>query len=289
MMNDFFNQQKMESSLSIPRFVKILIKILNFFSSKLTTYLAAKLFTTPINFKTPKRELGMKNSAQNKNLYVADIQKNIHLLSYGFSNKKVLLTHGWAGRSTQLFMIANYLLENGFMVISFDAPSHGKSSGKTTNLLEYIAAIKAIHNNFGPFEAAIGHSFGAMAIVNTQAETPIFKKIVTIGSGDKMSDIIYSYAKNLGLTNMFGIQLLHYLNKKWKVNSDDFSTSTAASKVKVPTLVIHDVLDRDVFVSCAINIRLNLQSGILFVTNGLGHTKILRSKEVCKKIINFLK
>ena len=288
-MNKFFNQKKMDSSLTIPKYFKYFVRILYFFSKNQTIYLAARLFTTPITFKTPKREIGMKNSAQNKNLYVADIQKNIHLLSYGYSNNKVLLTHGWAGRSTQLFMIANYLLENGFIVISFDAPSHGKSSGKRTNLLEYIASIKAIHKDFGPFQAGIGHSFGAMAIVNTQAETPIFKKIVTIGSGDKMSDIIYSYAKNLGLSSKFGIQLLHYLNKKWQINSDDFSTSNAASKVNIPVLVIHDVLDKDFFVSCAINIRLNLQKGILFVTNGLGHTKILRNKEVSKKIINFLK
>ncbi|WP_296637367.1 hypothetical protein [Polaribacter sp.] len=32
--------------------------------------------------------------------------------------------------STQLFMIANYLLEQGYMVISFDGPAHGASSEK---------------------------------------------------------------------------------------------------------------------------------------------------------------
>jgi pimeloyl-ACP methyl ester carboxylesterase len=116
-------------------------------------------------------------------LHVSSIKKDIHILSYGYSDKKVLLAHGWAGRRTQLFMIANLLLEKGFMVIAFDAPSHGKSTGKTTNLVEYIASIKAIIEELGPFEAAVGHSFGAMAIMNTQANTKNFKSIITVGSG----------------------------------------------------------------------------------------------------------
>ena len=276
-------------SLQIPKPIKGLIKILYFFSDRLTLFIASKLFTTPISFKTPKRELGMEKSAQKKSLKVSSINKEIHILSYGFSDKKVLLAHGWAGRSTQLFMIANKLLENGFMVISFDGPSHGKSTGKTTNLVEYIETIKAIHKEFGPFEAAVGHSFGSMGIMNTQAENHIFKIIVTVGSGDKVSDILINFANNLGLNDAFGIKLINYFEKKWQMKVDDFATSNVAKKVNIPVLVIHDAIDGDVAVSCGINIRQNLENGKLFITNGLGHTKILRDKNVTNKIVDFIK
>lgn len=288
-MQSFFDKEKLTSSLKIPKAIQWFFKTINIFSDSISLYFASKLFTTPINFKIPKRELAMDEAAQKKTLHVSSIQKDIHILSYGYSDKKVLLTHGWAGRRTQLFMIANLLLEKGFMVIAFDAPSHGKSTGKTTNLLEYIASIKAINKEFGPFEAAVGHSFGAMAIMNTQAETAIFKRLITVGSGDTMEDILINFANNLGLNANFGHQLKKYFEKKWNIQLIDYDTNEVAKKVKIPVLVIHDVLDGDVAVSCAVNIRLNLKKGTLLLTEGLGHTKILRDKETANRIVNFIK
>ena len=275
-------------SLRIPNSVKWFFKRIYFISDRFTLYLASKLFTRPIGFKTPTRELEMLKASQKKMLHVKAINKDIHLLSYGFSDKKVLIAHGWSGRSTQLFMIAHTLLEKGFMVISFDAPAHGKSTGKKTNLIEYIATIKAIHEEFGLFDAAIGHSFGAMALMNAQANIPIFKCLVTVGSADKVDDILLNFATNLGLDFKFGKKLIHYFEKKWSLNLSDYDTSKAAEKVKTSVLVIHDAIDGDVSVSCAINIRQNLEKGIILITNGLGHTKILRDKNTTQSIVNFI-
>lgn len=275
-------------SLRIPNTIQWFFKIIYFISDRFTIYLASKLFTTPIGFKTPSRELEMAEASQKKMLHVKTINKDIHLLFYGFSDKKVLIAHGWAGRSTQLFMIAHALLEKGFMVISFDAPAHGKSTGKKANLIEYIETIKAIHQEFGLFDAAIGHSFGAMALMNAQVNSPIFKCLITVGAADKVDDILLNFATNLGLDSNFGIKLIHYFGKKWKINLCDYDTSAAAKKVKTPTFVIHDAIDGDVSVSCAINIRQNLEKGTLFITNGLGHTKILRDKNTTHSIVNFI-
>ncbi|MDA9234547.1 hypothetical protein N9P18_01525 [Polaribacter sp.] len=111
-------------SLQIPMPLLVFAKFVQFVSHKLAVLLSARLFTTPIRFKTPKRELPMYESSQKSILPVPEINKKIHILSYGYSDKRVLLAHGWSGRSTQLFMIANRLLEKGYMVISFDGPAH---------------------------------------------------------------------------------------------------------------------------------------------------------------------
>lgn len=285
----FFKDKKIPSNLKIPKIVTILMVISYFFSKRLTTLIASKLFTTPITFKRPKRELPMFEASQKKLIDIPKINKKIHVLTYGYSDKKVLLAHGWSGRDTQLFMIANTLLEHGFMVIAFDAPAHGKSTGKTTNLIEYIETIKEINEKMGPFTAAIGHSFGGMAILNTQAEKPIFKAITTIGSADKVSKILFNFSESLGLPITFGFKLITYFNKKWNITIDDYSSSNASTKINIPTLVVHDVLDGDVNVSCAINIRQHLKQGQLLITNGLGHTKILRTKEISNRIVNFIK
>ena len=285
---DFFNKKKLTSSLEIPSFVKVGMKIINFISSKLAVLLAAKLFTTPLKFKTPSREKAMLNGSQIHELYVEKIQKEIEILSYGYSDKKVLLVHGWAGRSTQLYMIAHKLLEKGFMVISFDGPSHGNSSGKTTNLLEFIECVKEINKSFGPFEAGIGHSFGGMTLLNVQSQEKIFKKIVTIGSANKVSNIIKNFSFNLGLNQKFYEKLHSYFEKNWNLLLDDFASEVAASKIKIPVLVTHDVMDGDVPVRCALEIRQQLQNGTILVTQELGHTKILRTPKIADSIVNYI-
>jgi pimeloyl-ACP methyl ester carboxylesterase len=288
-MNLFSSKNTLLPSLKIPKTVKLLMSFSSFISTKFSLFLASRIFITPPSFTIPKRELPMLESSQKKELLIPSIDKKIQILSYGFSNKKVLLAHGWAGRSTQLFVIANKLLEKGYMVISFDGPAHGKSTGKTTNLVEYIATIREINKEFGPFEAGVGHSFGCMALMNVQSENRVFKKLVTVGSGDNVSDILINFSKNIGLNNKFGYKLINYFEKKWNLNIDDLATHNAAKDVKIPVLVVHDAIDGDVNVSCAVNIRQNLKNGKLFITNGLGHTKILRDKKVINTIVDFIK
>ena len=278
----------LKPSIQIPKLVLVFARLLQFISHKLVVIFASKLFVTPINFKTPKREIAMDESSQKRFLFIPEINKNIHILSYGFSDKKVLLAHGWSGRRTQLFMIANKLLEKGFMVVSFDAPAHGKSSGRTTNMIEYIKTITAINKEFGPFESAIGHSFGGMAIVNTNANKEMFKTIVTIGAGDKIEDIISNFIRDLGLKRIISKKLIQNLQKKWQINISNFALHKMVKKNKTPTLVVHDEKDNDVDVSCAYNIKENLINGSILISNGLGHTRILRDQNIINKTINFI-
>lgn len=285
---EILNQNNLSPSLTIPKGIKMFSRNLERVSPYLATRFAAQLFRTPINFKRPEREAYMYNSAQKKILNIGSIQKKVEILSYGYSDKKVLLAHGWAGRSTQLYAFADKLLEKGYMVISFDGPGHGKSTGKTTNLIDFIETVKVIQNQLGPFHAYIGHSFGAICGFNAVASFLDVKCMISIGSADKVSKIMERFTKNLTLKPMAGKQLQMYAEKLWKVNVDDYSASYVAKKIDQPVLIIHDTLDGDVPVSCAYQIRQSLKNGTLFITHGLGHTKILRDKNVVEKAIEFI-
>ena len=282
------NKKQLTPSLLIPIPVRCFAKTLELISSRLASFFGIRLFITPVNFPIPKREQYMLKSAQKKRLHIPEIKKEIEILSYGYSKKKVLLVHGWSGRSTQLFAFADKLLENGFMVISFDGPAHGKSTGRTTMMPEFLKTIEKINTTFGPFEAAIGHSFGATSLYNAAATFLGIKTFIAIGSGDRISEIISNFAKNLYLKEKSAKKIQSGLEKKWVIHLDDFSSSTVAKKIKIPVLVVHDKTDGDVPVSCAYKIRQNLEKGSLFITNGLGHTKILRNNEVVHKSIKFI-
>ena len=282
------NKKQLTPSLLIPIPVRCFAKTLELISSRLASFFGIRLFITPVNFPIPKREQYMLKSAQKKRLQIPEIKKEIEILSYGYSKKKVLLVHGWSGRSTQLFAFADKLLENGYMVISFDGPAHGKSTGRTTMMPEFLKTIEKINTTFGPFEAAIGHSFGATSLYNAAATFLDIKTFIAIGSGDRISEIISNFAKNLYLKEKSAKKIQSGLEKKWVIHLDDFSSSTVAKKIKIPVLVVHDKTDGDVPVSCAYKIRQNLEKGSLFITNGLGHTKILRNNEVVHKSIKFI-
>lgn len=273
----------------VPKAILITGKFLQFFSSKLATNFAVRLFKTPIRYKTPEKEKEMAKIAQKKNVFIPELQKEVVVYSYGNSTKKVLLVHGWSGRGTQLYTIADKLLENGFMTISFDAPAHGRSKGKTTMMTEFIAVSKFLEKEMGPFEFVIGHSLGAMAVLNSIKSSLNVKKAVVIGGGDIITDIITIFVEKLELNVKFVEKIkLHFL-KKFNENIDDYSGSVAAKNVNIPTFVIHDSEDKEVPVSCAYSIRQNLKHGELLITNGLGHKRILNDQLVVNRIIEYLK
>ena len=278
------NNKVLIPSLVIPKPISYLAKTLELISFRLSSLFGMKLFMTPINYPIPKREQYMLKSAQKKRLFIENINKEIEILSYGYSRKKVLLVHGWCGRSTQLFAFADKLLENGYMVISFDGPAHGKSSGKTTMMPEFLETIKKINTTYGPFEAAIGHSFGATSLYIAASDFLTIKSLIAVGSGDKISDIILNFSKNLSLKEKSAQLIQSRLEKKWNLKVNDSSSSTVARKINIPVLVVHDVTDGDVPVRCAYEIRKNLKRGSLLITNKLGHTKILRDKSVIIKL-----
>ena len=280
---------KTKNITKIPRSIIIPGKILQCIAPPLATNYAIKLFKTPIKFKTPDREKMMAKSAQKEMLFIPELNKKVMVYTYGYSKKKVLLVHGWSGRGTQLYKIADKLLENGFMTISFDAPAHGKSEGKGTLMNEFITVSMFLEKKYGPFEYAIGHSLGGMAILNSIKKGLKIKKAIIIGSGDIITDIIDVFVKKIKLKQKIVAKMKQAFYKKFGEDIDNYSASIAAKSVKIPTLIIHDTEDREVPVSCATNIRQNTEQGELLITNGLGHTRILKDNFVINSIIEFIK
>ncbi|MBW1655680.1 alpha/beta fold hydrolase [Flavobacterium quisquiliarum] len=276
-------------SLKIPQIIILSAKVCAFVSKNLATKFAAKIFTTPIKHKVPKREFEMDSKSLQQVLQVPAINKKITVYHYGQSERKILLVHGWSGRGTQLFKIADELLKQRYSTISFDAPAHGKSEGSTTIMSEFIASILEIDKQFGPFEIAIGHSLGGMSVLNAIKDGLKINKAIIIGSGDIVQDILDEFISKLMLNKEFSERLRIFFEDKYKLKMDDFSAYRAAEKVKIPVLVIHDNDDPEVLVKAGIHIHQNLENGSLFLTDGLGHRKILGNQNVIKKILEFIK
>lgn len=281
--------KSVNQSLKIPKTILLTAKFLQAFSPKLITLFAARLFTTPIKYKIPKRELQMESESIQTALTIPSINKTINTYHYGNGKKRILLVHGWSGRGTQLVKIAEAMLDLGYSTISFDAPAHGKSEGNTTIMTEFIASILAIEKQFGPFEYAIGHSLGGMSIINAIKQNLTINKAVIIGSGDLIQDIIDDFIRNLQLKPKVGDQMRIHFENKYGVAMNNYSTSVAASQVKIPVLIIHDENDDDVTIKAAHNIHKHLPNSKLIITKELGHRKILGNQKIIDEIKDFLK
>ena len=276
-------------SLKIPKVILLTSKLISFISPKLITLFAAKLFTTPIKHKIPKRELEMDRKSVQKLTFIPAINKEVVLYQYGESKKKILLVHGWSGRGTQLFKIADELQRAGYSTVSFDAPAHGKSPGKMTIMTDFIATILEIDKQQGPFEAAIGHSLGGMSVLNSIKEGFKVKHAVVIGSGDIVQDILDDFVAKLELKPNISTLLRLHFEKKYNEEMNNYSAYLAAAETNIPVLVIHDHNDPEVPVKAGIHIHKYLRNGELMLTQGLGHRKILGHNAVIENIIQFMR
>ena len=280
---------KHTESLKIPELILQTSKFIAYFSSKLVTLFAAKLFTSPLKHKIPKRELEMDRKSIQKRIEIPSINKKVVLYQYGKSSKKILLVHGWSGRGTQLFKIADELVKAGYATISFDAPAHGKSPGRTTIMSEFVATILEIDKQFGPFDTAVGHSLGGMSLLNAVKKGFKINHLAIIGSGDIVQDILDDFVAKLGLKPNISSKLREHFEKKYGQEMDSYSGYKSAMEIDIPVLVIHDKNDPEVAVTAGINIYNHLKNGTLYLTEGLGHRKILGDPAVIDKVVQFVK
>jgi len=272
----------------VPQTLLAAVKILEATTPGLAIKFAIRLFTTPVKHKLPKREIEMDLKSTQHHIFIKSLGQTINVYILGESPKKVLLIHGWSGRGTQLCSIADRLVDKGYATISFDAPAHGKSTGKRSDMTEFIACALQLEQQFGPFEYGIGHSLGAMALLNAIKKGLTVQRAVIIGSGDIVKDIMDSFWQKLGMNVATGNAMIKRFEKKFGETINNYSAYIAAQEVKIPVLVVHDEDDNDVPLSAAHHIAKHLQDGTLIITKGLEHRKILGDKTVIKHITTFL-
>lgn len=274
--------------LLTPQYILRTGKILTKLSPYLASRFAAQLFLTPFKYPLPEREKEMDQKAEQRQILVPAINRNIVVYKYGQGSKKVLLVHGWSGRGTQMSVLATKLVDKGFTVISFDAPAHGKAPGRMSMMPHFIESIHEIAKDYGPFDSAVGHSLGGMSLLRAVKEGFYLKNLVIIGTANSVTHITKEFARNMKLNDSVAEKMKSFFDKKFGKDMDVYSGALSAERVNVPTLVVHDKDDVDVDVSSAYEISEKLIKSELFLTEGLGHRKVLGNLEVINKITTFV-
>ena len=118
---------------------------------------------------------------------------------------KALVLHGWRSRTDFMAKLVRSLTEDGWAVAAIDLPGHGQSSGRKLNVKLGVEAVAIVNESFGPFDFAVGHSFGGVVAVNAAVggikgfEPVPFRQIAVIASPNSMPELFQSVGRRLGL------------------------------------------------------------------------------------------
>ncbi len=282
-----------KAALTVPVAFKLLrlgFRVGGHLSPTIAGRLACKIWFTPPRFKLPAREKITLDSAKLSHHQIA--KNSIVSFSWGDKNPDtplVLLVHGWSGRGTQLGSFVQPLLDAGYRVLSFDAPAHGKSSGKQTDLYEFADVILALQKHYGDIHAAITHSFGGPCIANAIQRGFKTNRIVSISPPATMKGLVEKFNDALHLPKKIRDKMQQQIEKSYSKDIwEELSMANTMKGVAIPGLLIHDTNDTDIPWQEGEAVAHAWHDAKFIKTSGLGHRRILRDEFVIKTTVAYI-
>ncbi|HEX4888467.1 MAG TPA: alpha/beta hydrolase [Luteibaculaceae bacterium] len=278
---------KKQKEPSAVRVVKNLLAASELLFPPLATRLAYYAFFTPLRYPTPEREKNVLASASRISLEVNDQQ--IEAYTWGEGEKTVLLMHGWSGRATQFAGLIHELTKHGCRVIAADAPGHGRSVGKSSNVFQFADTIHALIQHFGPVDTAIGHSLGGTAVLLAAKRGLPISRAVLIATPAVGDDILEVSRLKMGASKKTMISLKNRIERVFKGSFDSVTASAVARDVHtLPTLLVYDDSDDDAPVKHGELLHKTMINSLFVVSSGQGHTRVLRDVGNIEKVTAFV-
>ena len=283
------------STVSIPQQMQRQLKVLRAgfqflgtITPALTGTLAENLFFRPQ--KRPFSKRSQKIMAQADQKYILHGSRRLATFTWENDGPTVLLVHGWGSNCSGLSAFVQPLLDAGFRVVTFDAPAHGRSDGKQTNVMDISGAIQTVIRNLGPVEHIVAHSFGAATTLLTLVREPNLgvKRVVSIGTPSSLRDMVDLWTNFMGLTEATNTQMRRKLVDRVGLPVEDLSVESVVSQLTLPGLIIHDQEDSIVSYTNAEVIHEQSSTASLYSTSGLDHRGTLRDEAVLQQVIQFL-
>ena len=196
---------------------------------------------------------------------------------------------GAAGQASS-FRLIETLEKEGYHIYSIEAPAHGDSIYKQTDMLEFVQAIEWTLEKFGPINTAIGHSLGGVALFNAHDRgNGAFREIITIGSPANIRGVTKDFCEVVNAGPRVAEGIIESIQKSFNLKVEDASTDTLANKWNPRGLIFHDEDDADVDVENARKLAEAWPAAELYISTGLGHRRILSEPSVHEAILNFIK
>lgn len=257
----------------------------------LAVRVAERLFVTPFRVSPPARE---KEWARGAERFSIDSPfGRLAAWSWGSGPRTVLLVHGWAGRGTQLGACVEPLLAQGYRVVAYDAPGHGRSPGRTSNLLILTETLKTVAAAQGPLHGVVAHSIGAAAaLLALGRQELVAERVVALAPAARMATVVERFGDSTGFTpavlDRVRDRFESRLQFSWsQVEPLQFADAGEPSQLSASLLVIHDRNDKEMPYTEGVDLARSYRAELV-LTSGLGHRRLLRDPEVVAKMVSFM-
>jgi pimeloyl-ACP methyl ester carboxylesterase len=208
----------------------------------------------------------------------------------------VYLVHGWGGRGSQLATYVDPLVAAGYRVVMFDAPAHGESdpgpAGRgRSHGVEFGKALDAVFARYGPAEAVIAHSLGAISTYLTLRFGWLStRRLVLLAPMVAAEPLFDEFQRALGFGARTRRAFDRHLEEFVGIPMTEFDARYQAARVDpVPTLVVHDRDDRQTPWTDSARLVDALPDARFVTTRGLGHRRILNDPAVAREVVGFLR
>jgi pimeloyl-ACP methyl ester carboxylesterase len=270
-------------------YVRYKLKLLSLISSKKAAEYAFELFCTP-----PTRDVKALSPVfrEAEELNFRFDQYNIAGYRWNKGgNKKVLIVHGFESTAVNFERYIYPLTSKGYEVLAFDAPAHGRSSGKQITVLVYRDLIKYIHTHYGPVLSYMGHSLGGFALGMALAEIPHDENFhaVFIAPSAETSTAVDNFFNFLRLNDEVRQEFEKVIMIKSGQPVSWFRLHRIMADIKAKILWVHDEDDTITPLRDALKVKAeNYPNAEFVVTKGLGHSRIYRDEAVTRLVVDFL-
>ncbi len=205
----------------------------------------------------------------------------------------ILLAHGWSGFAAQFDAWIEPLVSAGHRVVLFDAPAHGGSGGRRTNIMDMAGAIQHVAGLYGPVHAIVAHSFGAPATLFALRHGLKVDRLVLMAAPLSLTKFSLFIAHLLGLPLSVRGRMQRNMERKLEFRWDETDTDSVLADLvaerALDVLLVHDKRDREVPFASAERIAAVVPSARLLATEGNGHNRILRSSAVIAEAAAFVR
>ncbi len=206
---------------------------------------------------------------------------------------RLLVVHGWRSRTDFMAVMIAGLTAQGWDVVGLDLPGHGLSTGRTLNVKRGVEAVHAASTWLGPFDVAIGHSFGGVVVVNAAvggiagfAPVP-FGQLAIIASPNSMPEMFKGVGSYFGLGKRSQQAMEARILKVAGRPVSDFVLSEQLKKFGGEVLIVHAPDDREVAYTGALEMA-KAGDHVRHVSfDGLGHRRIISDSGVIATLVDF--
>ena len=273
----------------VVKYIRTKFKLLSSLSKRKAAVKAFQLFCTPQHRNKKKLPPIFEKG---ENLYFPFHGNTVRGFRWNHpSDKKVLILHGFESSIVNFDRYVKPFIKKGYEVLAFDAPAHGRSSGRTINILIYKELIETIYKKYGPVTSFMGHSLGglALSIAVESMEHDETWKLALIAPATETTTAVDTFFAFLKLDNEVKKEFGKVIFELSGRQPEWFSVARAVKNIKAQVFWAHDKDDHMTPLSDVEPVLKTSPANIQFmITEGLGHRRIYRDNKVSKAVVDFL-